>query len=747
MKQNTWSIVTALGVALVLTGCSAKSPTAPKPTPQPTGVAVSLTASPNPADPSEPVVIVAQVTNSGGNVPDGTAVTFDTNFGFFVDGGVAVQEVIRTTVSGRAATTLQAPVDSVTKKPQPGSAAVLARVQGTSASTQKTVAFQTVVGPTPTSGPISITSISPTKGGMQGGDRVVITGNGFVQPLAVKFIVAGRQFPATIDFVASDGASMNVVTPNVASNPPFQTDQPADVLVTAGPYSATLPGGGSTGFTYLAQATTPQIYVITPNAGPFEGGTQVVIAGVGFVYPVQVLFGTVQAQVTSSNYTEVDCIAPSITPQGPDAFKVVSVVVTNTANGKASNGVDYRYGETMYISGITPPVGPQDTATPVTIFGQGFVAPVSVTTDLATVPTWDVTSVSGTEIVARTRALPDTAYTCDNIPATIKVTNLGSNTSATSPVGAFTYQAVRPLITSVEINPGDNRVGEPGSSCTDTSGLSHAAWSSHTAVTVHGSGFQQVGGISVMTVAIGNLPDVPTTFVDSNTLTFSLPDLTQLTSPWPSGWKVACNDGSGPGYRNVPQQVGVTVRNQRSTCANSLQGAIVIYPCDTSCRVSPTITNIIPAQGTISGGTAVTISGTGFLAGATVSFGGAVVSSSGSGTSITCTTPPGAQAGAVDVTVTNPAPNSASVTRGSGFSYTATLAVTISGTGTVASNPAGINCSAGTCSFLFNQSPIGLTASTSGTFSGWSVDCTGTGTSTSVVLDAASKNCTATFTP
>jgi plastocyanin len=70
--------------------------------------------------------------------------------------------------------------------------------------------------------------------------------------------------------------------------------------------------------------------------------------------------------------------------------------------------------------------------------------------------------------------------------------------------------------------------------------------------------------------------------------------------------------------------------------------------------VAPTVTGVSPSSGTTAGGIAVTITGTGFAAGATVSFGGSaatgvVVSSA---TSITATTPAHA-AGAVDVVVTN----------------------------------------------------------------------------------------------
>ena len=69
--------------------------------------------------------------------------------------------------------------------------------------------------------------------------------------------------------------------------------------------------------------------------------------------------------------------------------------------------------------------------------------------------------------------------------------------------------------------------------------------------------------------------------------------------------------------------------------------------------VNPTVTSVSPNNGTTAGGTSVTITGTSFATGATVTFGGTaatnvVVSNS---TTITATSPAGT-AGAVTVTVT-----------------------------------------------------------------------------------------------
>jgi hypothetical protein len=68
----------------------------------------------------------------------------------------------------------------------------------------------------------------------------------------------------------------------------------------------------------------------------------------------------------------------------------------------------------------------------------------------------------------------------------------------------------------------------------------------------------------------------------------------------------------------------------------------------------PTVASIAPVEGSMAGGTSITITGTGFSAGATVSIGGAAATAASvvSATSITATTPAGT-AGAVDVVVTN----------------------------------------------------------------------------------------------
>ena len=89
----------------------------------------------------------------------------------------------------------------------------------------------------------------------------------------------------------------------------------------------------------------------------------------------------------------------------------------------------------------------------------------------------------------------------------------------------------------------------------------------------------------------------------------------------------------------------------------------------------PTVTGVSPNNGSTAGGTAVTITGTNFASGATLTFGGIAASSVVvvSSASITAITPAGT-AGAVTVTVTNPGAQSG--TLANGFTYSAVTTIT-----------------------------------------------------------------------
>lgn len=110
----------------------------------------------------------------------------------------------------------------------------------------------------------------------------------------------------------------------------------------------------------------------------------------------------------------------------------------------------------------------------------------------------------------------------------------------------------------------------------------------------------------------------------------------------------------------------------------------VYYTVDAA-RAYPTITSLDVSSGSTSGGTAITITGTGFKNGCTVTFGGDAATSIVvvSGTSITCVTPAHA-AGAVDVVITNV--DGKAVTSSSAYTYAVTTPAFVKyGSGTATS--------------------------------------------------------------
>ncbi|CAB4982660.1 unannotated protein [freshwater metagenome] len=111
------------------------------------------------------------------------------------------------------------------------------------------------------------------------------------------------------------------------------------------------------------------------------------------------------------------------------------------------------------------------------------------------------------------------------------------------------------------------------------------------------------------------------------------------------------------------------VTNSDTGAATSTGGFTYVTPIS-----SPTIGLISPVSGSTAGTTSITITGTNFVSGATVTVGGNACTSVVvvSATSITCTTPAGS-AGAKDVVVTNS--DTGAATSAGGFTYVTPIGV------------------------------------------------------------------------
>ncbi len=448
--------------------------------------------------------------------------------------------------------------------------------------------------------------LQPDRGSARGGEQVVIHGRFFLPPVNVVFAPGGA---AEVTDLSADGERVTIITPAISVLPLAQ-DTPANITVT------TQYGTGresqvtlNNGFLYIAEQPAPEIYSLTPNSGPIDGGTRVTITGRGFQYPVEVTFEYPQnqfrqAQVVSVNFTTVVCIAPSVAPAEPDTPAIANVRVTNVTTGRVSNTLPFRYGEAMFISAISPNQGSDRGGDQVTIYGQGFTSPVAVT--LAGVPAEPLT-VGGTLINVRTGRVPNRS--CSPRIGPSQVVNINSNLTATGP--NFTYQPAVPFVTSVSVAGVDasgNTLPAPGTPC--ASGDYRA--------TVNGFNFETLAnGSSAMRARLGTTPpiEVATTWVSENQLTFIFPNLSAFTFD-----QVPCVDASGAaGVRWVPTPVNLTLTNIQNSCTDTLNSAFIIRPCDTSCRVSapPTLT-LSPASLSLPAGTqgnmTVTISQTQLVA-------------------------------------------------------------------------------------------------------------------------------------
>lgn len=262
--------------------------------------------------------------------------------------------------------------------------------------------------------PPTVTSISPTSGTATGGTSVTITGTGFVGATDVSF---GDTAAST--FSVTNGTTI------VATSPPRLSAGKVDVRVTNFAGTGTL----LQAFTYTS---SPEIALVSPNAGSIAGGTSVTITGSGFVNGAVVLFGTTPgSSVSVSGSTSITVSTPA-KPAG-----AVDVVVRNPDGQTATKAGGFTYKEGPTVTAVTPDSGPTTGGTAITIDGTGFEP--GVTVKVGGTAATSVKRKSATQLTAITP--PGTAG-----PADVLVSNpLGLSITA---LAAFTYGEV-PKITSI----------------------------------------------------------------------------------------------------------------------------------------------------------------------------------------------------------------------------------------------------------------------------------------------------------
>ncbi len=347
-------------------------------------------------------------------------------------------------------------------------------------------------------------------------------------------------------------------------------------------------------------APTPAsaITSLTPVAGPEAGGQTVTITGSGFSGATGVTFDGIPA----TGVTVVDdATLTAVTP--PHTAGVVDVTVGDPeGNGTLPAGYTY-LAVALNATTITPGEGPDSGGTPVTLTGTGLLGVTDVS--FGDVPATGVTVVSDTELTAISPAGP--------AGTTVDVTVAEPGQPASVLTDAFTY-----LATPVVAIAADPATGP------DSGG---------TTVTVTGSGFTGATGVT-----FDGVPGTGFVIVSDG-------EITVLSPAGPVG--------------TVPLAV--------------IDGDRTLVPGGfTYVGTQVTATAVAPGAGPDSGGTPVTVTGTGFTGATGVTFDGVpgtdfvVVDD----TTVAVTTPAGA-AGPADVVVTDPAGNGAPLS----FTYEASPAV------------------------------------------------------------------------
>ncbi len=185
--------------------------------------------------------------------------------------------------------------------------------------------------------------------------------------------------------------------------------------------------------------TTPTITRVEPAIGRPSGGETIRIIGTNFRTPVRVLFNTggaqsVEATVVAVTPTTIDVITPGVNLVVGQELAADIIVLTEAGTAAEQRVVltdafTYRNERlTPQISTATPNSGPVTGGTTVTIFGDGFQAPVQVLFGAAEAR---VISVDFSKILVESPAGRDTSDNGSGAvtgPVAITVRNINSQT-------------------------------------------------------------------------------------------------------------------------------------------------------------------------------------------------------------------------------------------------------------------------------------------------------------------------------
>jgi len=547
----------------------------------------------------------------------------------------------------------------------------------------------------------SVTGVTPNSGPITGSTSVTVTGARFESGASVSF---GGGAASSVVFVDPLTCTTPAHAAGIVSVTVTNPDTQAGVL--------------AAGFTFVSPP--PQITQITPNTGSVAGGQTVTVTGTGFLDGATVTIGGAGC----SNYdygglsTQILCDTPAGSAGAAD------VTVTNTDSQWNTLAGGFTYLDVLSISFVSPTQAPTGGGIPVTVSGGYFVTGCEVlfggrpASSVSIVSSSQMTcilpwGVAGTVDVAVNHPTAGTATLTNGFTYTQNyvIHNTGGSyiTCGTSTTmdgfSACTLEGWCKMSTAPTYNALINRAVPAGASVYSLSFYFQLGQFSlffpsqvyyyseyrfplntwiHYANVWDGSQMRRyfngvldntqscsgtvVSNASAVTYAPpssfdGFADEIRISRTARYTSNFAPP--ATLTTDSQTALLLHMNEGSGAATADAS--------------SNGNDGAMVNAPVWTAgeVQVTPSVSGVSPSTGPSSGGTALTIRGTNFLAGCVVKIGATyareiVISDS---RTITCKTPAGTGGSTVVVEVVNPANISAQFP--SGFTYTSTPALTI----------------------------------------------------------------------
>jgi hypothetical protein len=542
----------------------------------------------------------------------------------------------------------------------------------------------------------TVTGISPTSGSTAGGTSLTITGTNFSGATAVAF-----------GGVAASSFTVNSSTSITATSPPEPTGT-VDLTVTTP--SGTSATGSPDLFTYTA-ASVPTVSSLGTTSGSTAGGTSVTVTGTNFTGATGVFFGGVAASsFTVSSSTSITATSP---PSAAGTYDVTVSTYSGTSAVASGDRFTYNLAAAPSVTSVSPTSGSTAGGTSVTVTGSAFTAATAVY--FGATPAASYTVNSDTSITATSP--PEAAGTVDITVQT------PSGSSAVSSSDHFTFtSASTPSVTGVSPTSGTTGGGT-------TVTISGSAFTGATAVTfgtVAAASFTVNSDSSITAIsppeAAGTVDITVTTYAGTSS-TGSADHYTYNAASAPSVTSVSPSSGSTAGGTTVAifgsgftgasavsfgttAAATFTVESDSAILATApslAAGTVditVTTPSGTSSTGSadhftasaaavPAITSLSATSGNSSGGSVITISGSGFTGATGVSFGNTAAATFTVNSDTLLTVPvPGSTAGIWDVTITGPGGTSA-LASADRFTFNATSAPTVTSLATGSGSTAG----------------------------------------------------------